>query len=116
MHPDLSAFYLDKPEPIKGCLLSLREIVLNFDSEIKETKKYGIPCYLYQNKPFCYIWTDKKSGDPYLLIVEGHQIEHPALEQGDRKRMKTLTVKADEDIDLTEIQQVLQLAKAFYVK
>lgn len=116
MHPDLSSFYLDKPEPTKGCLLSLRQIVLIFDSEIKETKKYGMPCYLYQNKPFCYIWTDKKTDNPYLLIVEGCEINHPALIQGNRKRMKTLPVVPHADLDIKVIHEVLHLAKNFYIK
>lgn len=114
MHPDLSSFFLDKQEPTKSCLLALRDLVLQFDSSIKETKKYGMPCYLYQNKAFCYIWTDKKSGEPYLLIVEGNQLDHPALIKGDRKRMKTLPVNPAIDIDLKTINEVLQLAKALF--
>ncbi|WP_456459086.1 DUF1801 domain-containing protein [Reichenbachiella sp.] len=116
MHPDLSSFYLDKTEPIKSCLLALRDLVLQFDSDINETKKYGMPCYLFQDKPFCYIWTDKKSGDPYLLIVKGNQINHPALIQGDRKRMKTLPVDPLSDLDMTSIHEVLGEAKKLYLK
>lgn len=114
MHPDLSSFYLNKPEPVKGCLLALRDLILQFDLSIKETKRYGMPCYVYQDKPFCYIWTDKKSGHPYLLIVDGHQINHSALEQGDRKRMKVLPVHPEVDINLAVIDEVLTLAKQLY--
>ncbi|MEP2023029.1 MAG: DUF1801 domain-containing protein [Reichenbachiella sp.] len=111
MHPDLSSFYLEKPELVKSCLLALRELVLKFDADIKETKKYGMPCYLLQNKPFCYIWTDKKTQEPYLLIVEGHQIQHSALIQGDRKRMKILPVNPHNDLDIKSIKEVFDLAK-----
>lgn len=114
MHPDLTSFYLDKEEPLKSCLLALRDIVLQYDNEIQETKKYGMPCYLYNNKAFCYIWTDKKSGHPYLLIVEGHQINHPALQQGDRKRMKVLAIHPELDIQIHEIHEVFSLAKTLY--
>lgn len=116
MHPDLSSFFLDKPEPLKSCLLALRELVLQFDSSIKETKKYGMPCYLYQNKAFCYIWSDKKSGEPYILIVEGNQLDHPALIKGDRKRMKTLPVDPLSDLDIASIHEVLEQAKMLYLK
>lgn len=111
MHPDLSSFFLNKEEPVKGCLIAMREIVLKFDPNIKETKKYGMPCYLYDEKPFTYLWTDKKSGHPYLLIVEGGKIDHPALLQGDRARMKTLIVDPNEDIDIKSINEVLVLAR-----
>ncbi|WP_420579831.1 DUF1801 domain-containing protein [Reichenbachiella sp.] len=94
--------------------MTLRDLVLRFDPLISETKKYGMPCYMYNNKPFCYIWTDKKTGDPYLLIVEGHQIEHPALIQGNRKRMKVLPVHPEFDINLSDINEVLLLAKRLY--
>jgi len=50
-----------------------------------------MPCFVYNKKQFCYLWTDKKTNNPYLLIVEGKNIDHPLLEQGDRKRMKILT-------------------------
>ncbi|MEO9803988.1 MAG: DUF1801 domain-containing protein [Reichenbachiella sp.] len=116
MHPDLASFFLTKEEPAKSCLYALREIVLHFDPNIKETKKYGMPCYLYGEKAFCYIWTDKKSGHPYLLIVEGGKIDHPSLVQGDRARMKTLTIDPNEDIDMSTINEVLVLAKSFYDK
>lgn len=112
MEPALSEFYLSKPEPVKSCLQGLRSIILSFDPDIKETRKYGMPCYTYQNKPFCYIWTDKKSSFPYLLIVEGRNIDHPALETGKRARMKTLTVSPKEDIDIETIHEVLSMAKA----
>lgn len=75
-----------------------------------------MPCYLYRDRPFCYIWTDKKTGSPYLLIVEGHRIEHSHLVTGDRKRMKTLPIAADSDIDLEVIYEVLNLVKAIYSK
>ncbi|WP_245826985.1 DUF1801 domain-containing protein [Reichenbachiella faecimaris] len=94
--------------------MALRTIVLKFDVEIKETKKYGMPCYLYKNKAFCYIWTDKKSGHPYLLIVEGRQIDHPALQQGDRSKMKILPVDPNADLEIEIIQEVLLLAVALY--
>lgn len=112
----LDEFYLDKAEPVKSCLQALRHIVLNFDTQIKETKKYGMPCYLYKEKPFCYIWTDKKTGHPYLLIVEGNNIDHPALVQGKRSRMKIFPSDPNEDIDLKTLTEVFNLAKPLYDK
>ena len=99
MHPDLTNFFLDKPDPIGPCLQYLRDLILDFDPSITETIKYGMPCYLYGQKPLCYLWTDKKTNHPYLLIVEGNNINHPSLLQGNRKRMKTLPIDPFQDVD-----------------
>ncbi|MEO9967937.1 MAG: DUF1801 domain-containing protein [Reichenbachiella sp.] len=111
MDPNLSAFYLEKSEPAKGCLYALRDIILKFDPSIREAKKYGMPCFLYEKKPFCYLWTDKKSDHPYILVVEGNKIDHPSLEKGNRARMKTMTINPVSDLDIENIIEVLELAK-----
>lgn len=113
MDPTLTDFYLNAAEPIKSCLQSLRDIVLKSDPDIRETRKYGMPCYTYRDKALCYIWTDKKSGHPYLLIVDGNKIDHPALVKGDRARMKVLPIDPNENMDLDIILEILKLAKSF---
>ena len=64
-------FYLEKEEPYKSCLLALRTIILSTGEGITETKKYGMPCFCFQGKAFCYLWTDKITNEPYILFVEG---------------------------------------------
>ena len=110
MHPSLSSFFLKQKEPLKSCVLTLREIVLQYNTNITESVKYGMPCYLLSNKLFCYIWKDKKSEHPYLLIVNGHLIDHPNLIQGNRKKMKILPIDPNMDINIDSIQEVLRLA------
>ena len=108
-------FFLSKPEPIKACLLAMRLVLLNFHPEISETKKYGMPCYCIKKKPFCYLWTDKKTDEPYFLLVEGNQIDHPSLEAGKRSRMKIFRVNPKEDLPMTAIEEVITLALAIYL-
>jgi len=88
----LDNYYLTKEEPNKSCLLALGSIILGQDENITETKKYGMPCFCYKKKMFCYLWTDKKTGEPYLLMVEGKYLDLPELEQGNRSRMKIFRV------------------------
>lgn len=109
-----SNFYLEKTEPNKSCLLVLRELILKQDEFVSETKKYGMPCFCYKKKMFCYLWTDKKTNDPYLLFVEGQHLDHPKLETGTRKRMKIFRVNPKEDIPLQEIESLLQEALNLY--
>lgn len=110
MSKDINTFYLNQKEPNSGCLLALRSILLNFDSNITETVKYGMPCFCYSNKMFCYLWLDKKSNWPYLLWVDGNRIDHPDLEQGTRKRMKVLMINPNIDIPINKLQDILEQA------
>lgn len=107
-------FYLSNPEPVKGCLLALRGIILSTDSNLTETVKYGMPCFCYKNKPFCYLWTDKKTGQPYILMVPGRHLDHPLLEAGSRASMKILRVNAEEDIPMDVVTAILGEALELY--
>ncbi|MCR9013608.1 DUF1801 domain-containing protein [Aquiflexum gelatinilyticum] len=114
MNPELQDFYHKKPEPVKGCLLALRDIVLAQDDLVTETVKYGMPCFCYKKKMFCYLWTEKKSGEPYLLMVEGRHLQHPGLEKGNRSRMKIFRIDPDLDIPVDEVKGLLNEALDLY--
>lgn len=114
MEEELHNYYLTKEEPNKSCLLALRSIILKQDPEITETQKYGMPCFCYKKKMFCYLWTDKKTDEPYLLMVEGKYLDHPLLEEGNRSRMKIFRVAPNRDIPVRTIESILQKALDVY--
>ena len=107
-------FYLSKEEPNKSCLLALRDIILRQDGNISETRKYGMPCFCYRKKMCCYLWVDKKTGEPYILFVEGKHLNHPQLEVGKRARMKIFRVDPKKDIPIAEIHLLLKKALDLY--
>ena len=107
-------FYLKKQEPNKSCFLALREIILGLNEHMSETMKYGMPCFCFKNKAFCYLWIDKKTQAPYILLVEGKHLTHPALEAGNRKRMKILRIDPVKDLPIDIIQEVYDQAIKFY--
>src|SRR5690606_10198404 len=96
------------------CLLALRSIILAQDNQITETQKYGMPCFCFKRKAFCYLWTDKKSEEPYLLMVEGKFLDHPALEAGRRSRMKILRINPNKDLPMKMIVDILEKALDLY--
>ena len=100
-------YYLTFDEPYQGCLLALKGIILEQDERISETRKYGAPCFLLDKKILCYLWTNKKTRHPYILLNNGNALHHPMLEQGDRKRMKILPIDPFEDLPLELIREVL---------
>ncbi len=111
---EVENYYLNKEEPVKGCLLALRSIILEQDPNVTETKKYGMPCFCYKKKMFCYLWTDKKTTEPYLLFVEGKHLDHPELETGNRARMKIYRVNPNKDLHLMTIDLLLNSALDLY--
>lgn len=114
MENELGNFYLKREEPVRSCMLALREIVLGFDERITEGWKYKLPFFLFKGKMFVYLWKDKKSGWPYLGVMEGRQIEHPLLVQGDRARVKVMAFDPEADLPIEGIEEVLRLAVACY--
>lgn len=113
---ELNRYYLKEEEPNRSCLLTLRSIILNQDTNITETIKYGMPCFCYKKKMFCYLWTDKKTQEPYILMVEGKFLDHPQLEIGERSRMKIFRVNPNEDLPVKAIMSILTTALDLYKK
>jgi hypothetical protein len=116
MLKELDSYYLNKDEPNRSCLLALRSIILEQDTNITETQKWGMPCFCYKKKMFCYLGIDKKTDKPYILMVEGKYLDHPELEEGDRSRMKIFRVNPNIDLPVMTIESILQKALDLYRK
>jgi len=113
---NIDNYFLNLPEPNRSCMQALRDYILALHPEITEAWKYRLPFFLYKGKMFCYFWADKKTGLPYIGIVEGININHPMLEQGNRKRMKILRISPEADLPIEVIEEVLTEAMKFYKK
>lgn len=111
---ELDNFYLEQPEPNRSFMLGLRAVFLNYDPRISEEWKYRLPFFYFKGKPFCYIWKDKKTQEPYIGIVKADKFDHPLLVKGDRKKMKALYFKPTKDIPIELIDEIFQLAMRYY--
>ncbi|MEQ8417082.1 MAG: DUF1801 domain-containing protein [Imperialibacter sp.] len=111
---EIDNYYLNKEEPNKSCLLALRSIILAQDTNVTETQKWGMPCFCFRKKMFCYLWTAKKTEEPYILFVEGKFLDHPKLEAGERSRMKIFRVNPNEDLPVETIEALLKSALDLY--
>lgn len=114
MIKQLDNFYLSLEEPIQGCLLALRTIILKQDENISETLKWGIPCFCYKNRMFCFLSYEPKTQEPYLLVVEGFRLQHPLLIAAGRKRMKHISFDPEEDLPIESILEILNAALELY--
>jgi hypothetical protein len=63
---------------------------------------------------FCFLSTDKKTGQPYLLMVEGKHLDHPELDQGTRTRMKVLHIDPNKDLPVATIKLIINDALDLY--
>ncbi len=63
---------------------------------------------------FCYLWTHKKNGLPYIGIVEGKKIDHPALIIEDRARMKIMLLDPTADLPIETINSILKIVIGLY--
>lgn len=110
----IDQYYLQKEEPVKSCLQSLRQIILKKDQNITESWKYSMPFFCYNGKMICYLWVHKKYLQPYLGIVEGKKMTHPDLIQEKRARMKILLLDPNKDLPLRKINSILSEMLALY--
>ncbi|MEM8967896.1 MAG: DUF1801 domain-containing protein [Bacteroidota bacterium] len=110
----LDEYYENQPEPNRSCLLTLREIILNHNSQILEVWKYQTPFFLFNGKMLCYLSVDRRTQQPYIGIVEGRYLDHPALTSGGRKRIKILSVDPEADIQVIIVRQILKEAIQVY--
>lgn len=107
-------YFLQQPEPNRSCLIALKAIILDFEDQLKPAWKYKMPFFCYRNKMFCYLWIEKSSGWPYLGVVEGKRVHHPALSMGNRSRMKSLLVDPNIDLPIETIKEILEASVLVY--
>ena len=69
MQQEQENFYLNKSEPTKSCLLTLHDIIIQYNDNIKPCWKYRMPMFCINNKMFCYLWTDKKTMNHILVLL-----------------------------------------------
>lgn len=103
----IDAYFFNKMEPARECLLFLRGHIGNYDENITEEWKYSMPFYYYRGKMLCYLWTNKKTGEPYIGIVDGDKIDRPELIKEKRNRMKILLINPLEEIPIVLINDIL---------
>lgn len=113
---EIENFYWRQNEPQRSCFLALREIIKSFHPDLTEEWKYKLPFFYFKGKMFCYLWKDKKTGEPYIGISGGYKIEHPYLLQGDRKWVKIFQLNSQEDIPMKSLKEVLDLTIGMHLK
>lgn len=108
----LDEYYQRLEEPMRGCHLAIRQVLLNLDEQIEETWKWSTPFFTYRKKMLCYLWIDKKDRFPYLGIYGGDLLNHPALVQMHQAKIRKLVINPQEDLPVVTLQEVIGQACA----
>ncbi|WP_199140881.1 DUF1801 domain-containing protein [Pedobacter sp. ASV12] len=108
----LDKYYLSKDEPLRSCLLALRDVIAGHDRQITKEWKFNFPFFYYKGKMFCYTRIDKKTGQPYLGFMDGSLMSHPALIQENRSKIKILPIDPNADLPMQYISDILTQAIA----
>jgi hypothetical protein len=111
---ELDLFYLQQDEPVKSCLMHLRQHILNYAPSISEAWKFNMPFFFYKGNRFCYFRMDQKSDMPYLGFNDGKWIDHPALTFEKRSRIKIFMIDPIVSLPLETLDSVLKAAIAIY--
>lgn len=114
MASEADIYYLRLDEPVKSCLLALRDVILSASSDMTAVWRYGMPFFYYRKKMFCYLWVHKKHKLPYLGMVEGRRLHHDCLISEKRSRMKIMLIDPGKDLPLRTIKKILRDAMSLY--
>ncbi len=106
----LDNFFFSLDEPERGCLLFIRQFILDHDPDISEQWKFNTPFFYYKGKWMCYIPYNRKTKVIYISFVNGNKITHKKLLSEGRKQTKVFYLDANKDVDIKSLKNILSLA------
>ena len=101
MNQELENYYLKQPEPIQGCLLALRSIILSIDKEVSHRRLYQIPFFYYKEKKLAFLWVNRKKL-LFGIITDKSILTFPEGVKP-KDQYETLEIKPSEDIPIEEV-------------
>ena len=105
MNRELENYYLKQPEPIQGCLLALKSIILSVDKEISHRRAYQIPFFYYKEKKLTFLWVHRKR----LLfgLVTDKSLVEPLEGTRRKNKYETMEIDPNQDIPVKDIVEML---------
>ena len=113
MQSETDNYFLTLTEPSQSALLFLRQFFM-VEMGLTEAWKFNTPFYYYKNKWFCYLIYIKKKDETYISFVKGNKIEFPNLLSEGRKQMKIYKINPSENINKSELNEIVTQLKKFY--
>ena len=113
MNKELENYYLKQPEPIQGCLLALKSIILSVNKDISHRRAYQIPFFYYKEKKLAFLWVNRKRL-LFGIVTDKSMLVFP---EGVRRKdnYETIIIDPNEDIPLEEIVSLIQRQIKLYL-
>ena len=105
-------YILNQPEPFKGILLYLQQIIESNIPDLDLKFKYRVPFYYLEGRPFCYLNQAKDYVDLGFWNAAHLSLHLERMETEGRKMMRSLRYKSLDDIDQTVLIEVLKDAES----
>jgi hypothetical protein len=106
MNRELENYYLKQPEPIQGCLLALKSIILSVNKEVSHRRSFQIPFFYYKEKKLAFLWVNRKQ--LLLGIVTDSSLFERQKGTRRKNQFETIVIDPNEDIPVKEIIKRLQ--------
>jgi hypothetical protein len=96
----LNHYYLKQPEPMQGCLLALKDIILGLDENITHQRKFQIPFFYYKDKKLSYLWVTKKKLQIGFIVDKNIYPKKEGVKLKDLYKSMVIDPNADIPIEL----------------
>ena len=107
----LEHYYLKQPEPLQGCLLALKDIILRLDEKITHQRKFQIPFFYYKDKKLSYLWVTKKKVQIGFIVDKNI---YPKKEGVIKDKTVSMLLDPHSDIPIEHILKELNTRIALY--
>jgi hypothetical protein len=106
MNRELENYYLKQPEPIQGCLLALKGIILSVDESISHRRAYQIPVFFYEEMKLAFLWVNRKK----LLfgLITDRRLISPQDGARRRNKYEMIDIDPEQDIPVKVIKEKLR--------
>jgi hypothetical protein len=101
----LENYYLKQNEPIQGCLLALRSIIMGISPLITHERKYQIPFFYYKGMKLSYLWVTKKKIQ--VGFIEDKCLQKPVEGKRLKDKYQSIIINPDADIPVEVILENL---------
>lgn len=106
MNSKQEQYYASKPEPYQGCLLALRQFILQTNPGIVPERKFQIPFFSYKGYKLGYLWLNQRK------LMVGFCVDKKLLSWPDgvkpKDQYESFRVDPNADLPVVLIRNMIQ--------
>jgi len=109
MNAELENYYLKHPEPIRGCLLALKQIIMSVSDQVTHERKFQLPFFSYKGMKLGFLWMNRKKLILGFITDKRILLPEPGIKHTDKLEMIQIDPNADlpKEMIVTKILQLI---------